>query len=126
MLTAAAAEGTKKLTDATINTAAEGIKGMTQKTCLEKGGTWNDKDETCVIQTGSKSIASNNPNAQETTKIKIKQGKSAKVRSIPSSKGNIPIAILKGGVEVEKVEEKGPWQKIIFITEGWIHNSQTE
>jgi hypothetical protein len=65
--------------------------------------------------------------------LKIKQDKSStNVRSVPSTQNNKPIAMLKGGTAVEKVDEKGAWYKIRFVDvdgnqkEGWISKSRVE
>jgi hypothetical protein len=67
------------------------------------------------------------------TMIKIKQSRSPiNVRSVPSTENNKPIAALKGGTGVEKIDENGSWYKIRFIDsrgsqkEGWISKSLVE
>ncbi len=62
--------------------------------------------------------------------LKVKP-KVVNIRSAPSTKG-APIATLKGGTEVEKIDEKGLWFKILFIDkagnpqEGWVARSLVE
>lgn len=55
-----------------------------------------------------------------------KSNTSVSVRSAPVRKGNTPIAIIKGGTEIEVLEERGEWLNIRFKDkdgnnkEGWI------
>jgi len=66
-----------------------------------------------------------------TGKIK-KSASSVKVRAVPLSKDDATIAILKGGAEIELLEEKGDWVKIRFMDnnnkekEGWINKYSVE
>ncbi|OPY80223.1 MAG: Bacterial SH3 domain protein [Syntrophorhabdus sp. PtaU1.Bin153] len=68
--------------------------------------------------------------ASRTQLMAVKQGKGpVNVRTVPSTQKNMPIATLKAGDEVEKIDEKGSWCKIRFTDgngkrkEGWIAKS---
>jgi hypothetical protein len=78
------------------------------------------------------STPSEKPDQVQTSTVKIRQGKSlTNVRPAPTTKNN-PIARLKGGTGVEKLEERGSWYKIRFTDsngsqqEGWVNKSQVE
>lgn len=68
----------------------------------------------------------------EPPKLKIKSGKTANIRTAPSTQGNTPFITLKGGTEVEKVEERGAWCRIRFMDNdgegriGWVMKNLLE
>lgn len=63
--------------------------------------------------------------------LKIKVGRTANMRSTPSVKSKL-IINLKGGTEVEKLDEKDVWFKVRYIDgdgnqkDGWIRNNLIE
>lgn len=73
------------------------------------------------------------PKKAEAATLIVKRDKSSThVRSVPSTRNNKPIATLKAGTEVEKIDEKGAWYKVRFVDaeghqkEGWISKSRIE